>query len=106
MTRKLQKKRKEEIKKIAIKNIQELFYEAQKIFKISSELSDKYIKVALNTRNKANVVLTKQQKCMYCKKCFAFLVPGENCFVRIKNKYLIYHCKKCGNIRKFKIEKS
>lgn len=95
------KKEKEKMQKIAIKNISELFEESIKMFNENIKLANRYIKIALRTRDKSNVLLTKKQKALYCKKCLSILIPGETCTIRTKNKYVLYHCKNCGNIRKF-----
>ena len=105
MTKKDRKKQKKAIKKIATKNISELFCFATKIFNESRELANRYVKIALLTRNKSNIKLTKKQKSYYCKKCHTFLMPGENCTVRTKNKNILYHCDNCGAIRKFGLKK-
>jgi len=101
MAKRDKKKQKNAIKKIATKNICELFSFATKIFDESKELANRYVKIALLTRNKSNAKLTKKQKSYYCKKCHTFLMPGKNCTVRTKNKNVLYHCNNCGAIRKF-----
>ncbi len=101
MRRNQRKQQKQNMRKIASNNIQELFSAAINKFKENVKFANRYVKIALKTRDKSNVRLTKRQKSLFCKKCHSLLIPGTNCSVRIKNKYTIYHCKECGSMRKF-----
>jgi ribonuclease P protein subunit RPR2 len=91
---------KSEQKKIARKSIQNMIEQAETVFMKNQKLADRYIKIALDLRNKFKVELSQSQKKRFCKNCFCFLMPGENCMVRTKNKTLLYHCLNCGNIKK------
>jgi len=92
---------KKEQKKVAKEHLVELFKQAKKSFAEDPKIANRQIKVALNIRNKFKLRLTKDQKSHFCKECHAFLMPGKNCIVRTKNKMMLYHCKECGNIRRF-----
>jgi ribonuclease P protein subunit RPR2 len=92
---------KQEQKEFAQQHINELFRQANLIYSKNKKLADRYIKLALDMRNKYKIKLNKKQKSNFCKKCHSFLIPGQNSIVRIKNKMILYHCKECGYIRRF-----
>lgn len=94
---------KKEQKEIAENHINELFDLAKKTFSSEKSLSDRYIKLALEMRNKYKIKLTKEQKAHFCKSCHCFLMPGANSKVRIKNKAVLLHCDKCGFIRRLTV---
>jgi len=94
---------KKEQKKSAIVHIDSLFKQAEKCHAENIKLANRYMKMALDIRNKFKITLTREQKMSFCKKCHSFLKPGKSCIVRTKNKMVLYHCKECGNIRRFKI---
>lgn len=91
---------KSEQKRIAGERIEYLIDLAEKTYNKSPALSNRYIKIALDLRNKYKVKLTSAQKKKFCKKCSRFLKPGDNCRVRIKNKTILYHCLACSYIRR------
>lgn len=101
MARKQRNVQKQFIKQVALNNVKELFVEAVKIFNENIKLANRYVKIALLTRDKSNIKLTKEQKSLFCKKCNSILIPGKNCYVRIKNKHVIYHCTECSSMKKF-----
>ncbi|MFT4304060.1 MAG: ribonuclease P protein component 4 [Candidatus Woesearchaeota archaeon] len=91
---------KNEQKKVAKDHVNILLSEADKVFDKNKSLANRYIEIVIAIRNKIKIRLTKQQKSKFCKKCNSYLRPGVNCNVRIKNKFVLYHCKECGNIRR------
>ena len=95
---------KKEQKKAAKEHLLILFDQAEKSFGEDPKIANRHIRVALNIRSKFKLSLTKDQKSHFCKECNSFLMPGKNCIVRTKNKMMLYHCKECGNIRRFGIK--
>ena len=91
---------KSEQRKIATDRIAELFTLAHNAYDQNQAQANRYIKIALDIRNKFKIKLSPAQKKVFCKNCKRFLSPGTNCIVRTKNKTILYHCKECGYIRK------
>ncbi len=82
-------------KNIAKERIEILFKEADKIFKKSPKLANRYIELARKVAMKVNLRIPKQLKRKFCKHCYSYLKPGVNSRIRIhKNKIIIY-CKDC-----------
>jgi len=44
------------------------------------------------------VRIPRQYKRRFCKGCNSYLLPGENCSVRIKKKKIVISCHNCGRI--------
>ena len=81
--------------KIARERIKILFEQADKIFKKSPKLSNRYVELARKIAMKVNYRLPKYLKRKFCKHCYSYLKPGVNSRIRIhKNKVIIY-CKDC-----------
>ncbi len=94
---------KKKMKEIARERIQVLFEEAKKMFNIDSRYSDRYIEIARDIGMKHNVSLPAEFRRRICKECGSFLVPGENCRVRLNSKHSrkIITCDNCGNVKRF-----
>jgi ribonuclease P protein subunit RPR2 len=91
---------KAEQKKIAGERIAYLFEQAGKVYKKDAQLADRYVEIALDLRNKFKIRLLKKHKIKFCKKCHSFLMPGDNCKVRKKQSFALYHCDNCGHINR------
>lgn len=90
---------------IAKERINLLFKKAGEIFKEDHSLSNRYVEIARKIAMKAQISIPSNFKKKFCKKCFVYLVPGENCRVRIKNKKLVYYCLTCKNYMRFPYKK-
>jgi ribonuclease P protein subunit RPR2 len=88
-------------KEIARERINLLFKKANEIYKEDSSLSNRYVEIARKIAMKAQVNIPSNFRKKFCRKCYAYLVPGENCRVRTRNKKLIYYCMECKNIMRF-----
>ena len=97
---------KSEQKKIAKKRIKKLFYLAEKnALDKKLDLADRYIKIARKISMRYLVSIPKYYKRRFCKHCYSYLLPGENCRVRInKGKVLIY-CNNCKKLSRIVINK-
>ncbi|MBT3465559.1 ribonuclease P [archaeon] len=84
-------------KKIASERIDELFLQADNIFKEDSSLSDRYVEIARKICMKLNLSMPRVYKRRYCSTCYKFLVPGVNCRIRLTQKKVVYHCNNCKN---------
>ncbi len=84
---------------IAQERIEILFRNAGKEFPRHPELSDRYVEIARKIAMKFNVSMPSRLKHRFCKKCGAFLVPGESCRIRLNSEkhYRIQTCGLCGD---------
>jgi len=81
--------------KIAQERVKILFKEADKVFKKSPKLANRYVELARKIAMKVNYRLPKYLKRKFCKHCYSYLKPGVNSRIRLhKNKVIIY-CKIC-----------
>jgi len=92
---------KQKIKEIAKERIEILFKEADKIYKKSIKLADRYIELARKIAMKAKVKIPIIYKRKFCKHCYAYLIPGKTSRVRIHKHRVIYYCLKCKKYTRF-----
>ncbi len=94
---------KKEIKRIARERIDILFQQAEEIFEVDSDLSDRYVEIARNIGMKHNVSIPEEFRRRICRDCNSFLVPGYNCRVRLDSKQnnKVVTCQKCGNVKRY-----
>lgn len=86
-------------KRIARKRINRLFEMAEKMaLEGRIELANRYVEIARKIGMKYLVRIPRQYKRRFCKECHSYLLPGENCTVRIKRKMVIISCRNCGNV--------
>ncbi|MCD6589973.1 ribonuclease P [Candidatus Woesearchaeota archaeon] len=90
------RKNKKLYKRLARRHIEELFSFAERIQKVSQELANRAIEIALRIAKHYNIRLEKEKKQRVCKKCGAFLTPGINAKIRLKAKTIIIKCLHCG----------
>ncbi|HJJ48899.1 MAG TPA: ribonuclease P [Methanocorpusculum sp.] len=81
-------------KKIAAERIEILFDEAKSA---PQNRADRYMHLAREMAMKQRIILSREQKRSFCKKCGAHLVPGKNLRVRIQRGRVIHTCTACGN---------
>ena len=92
------KLRKNQLKKIALERVNELFDEAKNS---DSELARKYVKLARRIAMRVNLRLPKEIKIRFCRNCDAYLVPGKNLRVRKDKDKIIYYCLECKHFRRY-----
>ncbi len=86
-------------KRIARRRINRLFEMAEEMaLEGRLELATRYVEIARKIGMKYLVRLPKQYKKKFCKKCHSYLLPGENCTVRIKRKTVVVSCHTCGHV--------
>lgn len=68
------------------------------------ELARLYVKLALLYSRKLRFKIPLEYKRMFCRKCFAPLIPGITERRRIKNKVLVRTCLYCGWTRRYKLQ--
>jgi len=99
--RKKKVSKRKDIKKIAKQRIRILFEQAEKVFKKDPKLADRYVAIARRIAMKARVRIPKELKRRFCKHCYAYLVPGVNCRVRLVGQKVVYYCFKCKKYMRF-----
>lgn len=92
-------------RKIARERIIELFQQAEDNFHLDPKLSDRHVALARKIAMKHNISIPSKLKRKFCKHCYSFLMPGENCRIRTKRGMLIIYCLKCKKFTKFKYKK-
>ncbi len=91
---------KKQAKEIAMERIEILFKEAEKAFGKSPEKAKRYVELARKISTRTKTKMPKELKRKFCRKCNAYLVPGKNAKIRIKNKALIITCLECKALSK------
>lgn len=86
---------------MAEQRIGRLFRLAQDIYPKSPELANRYVDIARRISMRHRVSIPREFKRRICKECGSFLVPGENCRIRIDGKNIIITCLKCGAIKRY-----
>ncbi len=100
MKRKHQKKPIEQ-QKIALERIKVLFKEAKAAFKEYPKLSDKYVDRARKIAMKYKISIPSSLKKQFCKHCYCYLMPAENCTVRLTKQKIVYYCKSCKHYARY-----
>ena len=102
--------RKAIIKKIAQHRIEELLKLAEE-YTINNDIekSHRYVYLAKRISMKSNYKIPTQLKRRLCGNCNAFLIPGINCRVRIKQRrtpHVVHTCLECNQSKRYLIKKS
>jgi ribonuclease P protein subunit RPR2 len=90
------KNRKTGIRDIATSRIKRLFELADEFFELDPNLSKRYVLLARKIGMRHRVRIPAELKRRVCKGCGAFLVPGANCRVRIRDYRIVTTCLECG----------
>ena len=97
-------KKSHKVQQIAKNRINFLFQHAKEVFKEDSNLSDKYVKIARRIAMKHKIRMPSSLKKRFCKNCHKYLVPSNNCRVRIHKHRLIYYCLSCKHYMRHPIK--
>ncbi|HJX06047.1 MAG TPA: ribonuclease P protein component 4 [Candidatus Nanoarchaeia archaeon] len=92
-------------RRVALERIEHLFQEAEKAFKDSPKLSNRYVQLARKIGMKYKVKLSSALKKRFCKNCYSYLKPGVNCRVRLGGKKVVYYCFNCKGLMRFPYKK-
>ena len=95
------RKKLSQFKEIALERINELFVQADKVFKKSHKLANRYVELARKIGMKYKVSMPREHKRRFCKYCYCFLVPGDNCRVRLTGQKVVYYCQNCRKYMRF-----
>ncbi|MDR2944719.1 MAG: ribonuclease P [Methanosarcinales archaeon] len=101
MVQNRRKKNKDASKKIAEERIVILFGLAEQNFKTHPERTARYIELARTIGMRYRVRLTRGQKRRICKHCYSYLVPGNNCRVRLSGGTVQTTCFSCGQLSRY-----
>jgi len=91
-------------KQIAINRIRYLYKRALEVFEKDQELSKRYIKILLEIKKKYKIKNIKWLRNKFCKRCYTVWIPGKTLSIRIRKGRVIYVCKNCGYVKRFKIK--
>ena len=100
------KKTKDTSKRIAEERIVLLLDSAEQNFKTHPDRTQRYVSLARLIGMRYRVRLTRDQKRKFCKHCYQYLVPGNNCRVRIKGGVVLRTCFVCGKQSRYPYYKS
>ncbi|MCS7373743.1 MAG: ribonuclease P [archaeon GB-1867-097] len=95
------------IRDLARQRINRLFILADSIFHESPELANRYVQLARLISMRCKVRIPNKWRRRFCHHCGAFLVPGVNCRVRIRNnrmKHIVITCFSCNRQMRYPIE--
>ncbi len=86
-------------KQIARQRVQILFERAEAARKVNPALSSRYVALARKIAMAAKIRVPVEYRRRMCKRCNSYLVCGENCRVRVRQKrepHVVITCLKCG----------
>ena len=64
---------------------------------------NRYVDLARRIGMRYNVRIPAKYKLKFCKHCYSYLVPGRTADYRVRNHFIIVHCKSCGKLLRKKI---
>ena len=86
--------------KRALRNIQELFLQAQK----QPDYANKYVIMACKLSTKNNVVIPSELKKKFCKHCKTYFIHTKNVRVRTTQKRLTITCLSCNKQMRYPLD--
>ncbi|MBT3298751.1 ribonuclease P [archaeon] len=92
-------------KEIAKERINTLFNQAKDIFSENRSLSDRYVFLARKIAMKSKVRIPKEFKLRFCKHCYKYLMPGNNCRIRKQPGKIIISCLECKKFMRIPVLK-
>lgn len=101
MKRQVYTKKQQEMKRIAKERILKLFDQAKDVFHESSALANRYVALARKISMKFKVRIPRELKRRFCRHCYKYLVPGNNCRVRTHKGKVVYYCLNCKKYMRF-----
>ena len=83
------------VRKSAVMKIDLLFSDAAVTFKENPKLSDRKVRIARRTAQRARIAIPAAFKKRFCKYCSAYWVPGSTVRVRLQKQKVVYYCLAC-----------
>lgn len=84
-----------------IKDIEDMFKEAETILKKNKSKANDLVRKARNLAMKSRLKMPSRLQKNFCKHCYSFLKPGINCRIRLQRGKLIYYCLECKRYMRF-----
>lgn len=97
----LRKKRSLLAKETAQHLVELLFLHAERIASLSLQRATHYVDIARKAAMKVKIRLPSVYKHRYCRYCYAYLVPGGNCRIRLRNGIRTIYCSSCRKFSRF-----
>jgi ribonuclease P protein subunit RPR2 len=88
-------------KKIARERIARLFDQAQVVFPLHPDLSNRYVGLARKIAMRQRVRIDHPFRRQFCRYCSSFLVPGRTSRVRVHDGRVIVTCLICKKRRRY-----
>lgn len=96
------RKTKKKLREETLKQVKLLFMEAGIAFKNKNiKSANDYVRKARKLGMKVNLTLPREIKRKFCKHCHSYLMPGNNCRVRMHKSRVIYYCFNCKKYMRF-----
>lgn len=92
-----------EARRIARERIGILFARAEEFFPSYREGSDRCVALARRIAMRHRVRIPRHLRRRYCRRCGAFLVPGANLRVRIRQGTVVATCLRCRRQRRYRL---
>lgn len=94
---------KKQQKEIAKERISKLFQQAEEAFPKNKDLANRYVTLARKIAMKVKLRMPREYKRRYCKHCYKYLMPGENCRIRTYRGKVIISCLECKKFTRIPI---
>jgi len=91
-------------KRIAINRIRYLYKKALEVFDRDQNLSRRYIQILFEIKKKYSLKNIKWLRNKFCKRCYTIWISGKTLSIRVRKGKIIYRCKNCGYVKRFKIK--
>ncbi len=104
-----QKKRHEDMQKVAKERINFLISSADEIISTNQDLANRYIEIARKIAMGAKITIPLEQKRKICHGCKKLLIPGNTMHFRLNRRknyatYLSVTCHMCGHITRYLVK--
>lgn len=90
-----------DFQKIARERIDVLIKQADNMFHLNPQLSNRYIYLLRKIAMKYNVKIKPEYKRKFCKHCYSYLRPSVNVRIRVSNGKVVYYCLNCKKFMRF-----
>jgi len=95
-------------KRIAVERISILFNTAIETVDEKPDLAQRYVNLARKIGMRHKVRIPKEFGRMVCKHCKGFILPGNNCRIRIRQereRHLVITCLRCNEVMRIPLKK-
>lgn len=86
---------------MAEQRIKRLFELAERAYPQRRDLANRYVDIARRISMRHRVGIPRELKRRVCKGCGSFLVPGENCRIRLDGNNIVITCLECGAVKRY-----